>query len=371
MAPDKVLYLIDSISRGGTESQLVGLINRLDRRAFSPFLCTLRPSDAFIAEADCPRLELAVPRLISPRGSVKLHRLVRRLGHEGIAVVQTFFQDSTVFGMAAARLARVPVRLVAFRDLGFWRNPIQEFMMRRAYPMATGFLANSQAVKDCACARDRLDSSRFRVIYNGVDVEQYRWVEHLERDIAVGIVGNINRSVKRTDLFLRAAARVSAQHPEVTWHLIGDGDLRPGCEALATKLGFRGRTVFAGPVVDVPQYLQRIAIGVICSDSEGFSNAILEYMLSGCAVIATAVGGNLEAVQDGRTGLLVPAGDELALAQAIGHLVEKKALRLALAREARNMAERNFSWDRCVADHEECYRASLLTAGATGGARSR
>jgi glycosyltransferase involved in cell wall biosynthesis len=371
MSPTKILYMIDSVIRGGTESQLVGLINRLDRRAFSPALCTLRPSDTFIAEADCPRLELDVPRLFSPGGASKLHQFARHLRHEGIAVVQTFFQDSTLFGMAAARLARVPVRLVAFRDLGFWRTPSQEFLMRRAYPMATGFLANSQAVKNHVCARDRLDTSRFRVIYNGADTGQYRFVEHLENDVVVGIVGNIDRSVKRTDLFLRAAARVSAHHPEVTWHLVGDGDLRRECEALATYLGIRDRTVFAGRIADVPTYLQKIAIGVICSDSEGFSNAILEYMLSGCAVIATAVGGNLEAVQDGRTGLLVPAGDEGALAQAIGRLLDERAFRLALAREARTVAERNFGWDKCVADHEEYYRASLLAAGATEGAPPR
>jgi L-malate glycosyltransferase len=370
MAPSKILYVIDSIIRGGTESQLVGLVNRLDREAFSPALCTLRPSDAFIAEAGCPRLELDVPRLFSPRGVSEMRRLARHLRNENVDVVQTFFQDSTVFGMAAARLARVPVRLVSFRDLGFWRTPSQEFLMRRACPLATGFLANSRAVRNHVCTRDKLDTSKFRVIYNGADIDRYRFVEHTENDIAIGIVGNINRAVKRTELFLRAAARVSAHHPEVTWYLVGDGDLRPRCEALAAELSIGGRTVFAGRIADVPSYLQKIAVGVICSDSEGFSNAILEYMLSGCAVIATAVGGNLEAVQDGRTGLLVSPGDEAALAQAIHRLVEDRTLRLTLARAARSVAERNFTWEKCVADHEGFYRASLLAAGATAGVPS-
>jgi glycosyltransferase involved in cell wall biosynthesis len=279
-------------------------------------------------------------------------------------VVQTFFQDSTVLGMAAARLACVPVRLVAFRDLGFWRNPRQEFLMRRAYPLATGFLANSQAVKDRVCTRDRLDPSRVRVIHNGIDSSRFRFVEHPEDEVAIGIVGNLNRRVKRADLFLRAAARVAARYPGVTWHLIGDGELRPQYEALAAELGIAGHTVFTGRLADVPTYLQRLAIGVICSDSEGFSNAILEYMLSGCAVVATAVGGNLEAVHDGKTGLLVPPGDEVALANALSHLVEERAVRLRIARNARAMVEREFGWARCLADHEEYYLSSLLAAGA-------
>jgi glycosyltransferase involved in cell wall biosynthesis len=292
-----------------------------------------------------------------------LYHLARFCRREGIDLVQTFFQDSTVLGMAAARLARVPVRLVAFRDLGFWRIPRQDFLMRSACRLATGFLANSQAVRDSVCAQYHLDPSRIRVIYNGIDSHRYRFVEDQESKVAVGILGNLNRRVKRADLFLRAAARVAVKHPEVTWHLIGDGTLRPRYEALAAKLGIDDRTVFAGRIADVPAYLHKIAIGVMCSDSEGFSNAVLEYMLSGCAVVATAVGGNLEVVRDGQTGLLVPPDNEADLADTLSRLVEDKRTRLALARNARATVERDFGWDRCVGNHEDFYRSSLQAAG--------
>ncbi len=361
----KVLYCIDSISRGGTETQLIGLINRLDRRGFAPSLCTLRPSSDYLGEADCPRLELGARRLFSAGGVSRLRALAAHLREQRIDVVQTFFQDSTLLGIAAARLARVPVRLVSFRDLGFWRTPAQEFLMRRTYPLATGFLANSEAVKHHVCSRDRLDPRRVGVIRNGIDVDCYRFVEHTEGGVAVGIVGNLNRRVKRADLFLRAAARVADRHPATTWHLIGDGELRPHYERLAAELGIADRTVFAGRIADVPAYLQRLAIGVMCSDSEGFSNAVLEYMLSGCAVVATSVGGNLEAVHDGRTGLLVPPGNDIALASALSRLIEERGTRAMLARQARAMAETEFGWEPCVEGHQEHYRAAL--SAASGG----
>lgn len=360
--PSKVLYCIDSIGRGGTESQLVGLINRLDRKRFSPHLCTLRPSDPFIEEAACPRLELDISRLFSPIGASRMHRLARYLRQNGIDLVHTFFQDSTLLGLTAARLASVPVLLVGFRDLGFWRNSMQEFLMRRVYPLATGFLANSESVKEHVCTHDGLRPSLVSVIHNGVDCDRFPFVEHAESDAAIGILGNLNRRVKRADLFLRAAGRVAAWHPEVTWHLIGDGELRQEYEALAADLGIADRTVFAGRISDVSTYLQKLAIGVICSDSEGFSNAILEYMLSGCAVVATAVGGNPEAVHDGHTGLLVPPGDELALSDALSRLIEDKTMRLMLARNARSLAEWEFGWDRCVTAHQELYSSLLLAA---------
>jgi len=362
MTPTRLLFCIGGIGRGGAEMQLVGLIGHLDRRRFAPHLCTLHPSDTLLAEVDCPRLELPTRRLVSPTGGRHLYRLAGYLRREGIQVVQTFFQDPTLLGLGAARLARVPVRVVSFRDMGFWRNPAQEFRMRCVYPLATGFLANSLAVRDAVCTRDRIDRARVKVIYNGIDSARLLLVEHTETELAVGMVGNLYMRIKRTDLFLRAAARVARQHPEVTWHVIGDGALRGEYEALATDLGIRQRCVFTGGVSDVAGYLGKLAIGVNCSDSEGFSNAVLEYMLAGCAVVATAVGGNPEVVRDGETGLLVPPDNEEALASALSRLIDDRATRLRLSRQARAMVEHDYSWEKCVAEHEEFYRTSLLTA---------
>ena len=361
----RVLYCIDCIQRGGTETQLVGLVNRLDRERFRPSLCTLQPSSPLLGEVRAPHIEIGGGRLVGPSGYRRIRRLAAWMKEQRIDVVQTQFQDSTILGIAAARMARVPVRLISFRDLGFWRTPVNEFLMRRTYPLATGFLANATAVKAEACRRDGLDSSRFLVIPNGIDVGGYRFVEHLESEVAVGIVGNLNRRVKRQDLFLRAAARVAHRYPEVVWHIVGDGEYRAEYEAMAARLGIANKTVFAGRVEDVSSYLGKLAIGVLCSDSEGLSNALLEYMLRGCAVVATAVGGNLEAVRDCETGLLVPPGNEYALASAIGRFLEEKNLRLMVSLKARAMTEERFSWESCVSAHQDHYVNELRRCGVS------
>ena len=364
MSARKILFCIESIGRGGTEKQLVGLINRLDRNHFEPQLCTLRPSSDYLAEVDCPCLELDVSRLTSPRGLVSLRRLTRLVTGEDVDIVHSFFQDPTLLAMPAARLGGAPVRLISFRDMGFWRTPLQVWLMRRAYSLATGFMANSEAVKHDVCWKDRLEPTRIKVIYNGVDTTEYEFVEHLETDVAIGIVGNLNRHVKRADLFLRAAARVHVRHPDVVFHVIGDGELRAEYEALAAELGIAGCTVFAGRIEDVPAYLGKLAVGVMCSDSEGFSNAVLEYMLRGCAVVATSVGGNLEVIRDGETGLLVPPGNGVALASAMSRLVEEKKTRLMLTLRARTVAEEGFDWSRCVSEHQDHYAEELRRVGA-------
>ncbi|MCB1151879.1 glycosyltransferase [bacterium] len=361
--PVRILYCIDSIDRGGTETQLVGLVNRLDKERFLPHICTLQPSGTLLGEAGAPHVEIGGGRVVGPAGYRRVRRLAAWMREQRIELVQTFFQDATVLGVAAARLAGVPVRLISFRDLGFWRTPATEFLMRRSYPLATGFLANAQAVKDVVCRLDGLDPARVTVIPNGVPVGEYAYREHLETPLHVGVVGNLNRRVKRHDLFLKAAARVARDHPDITWHLVGDGDLRPEYEALAEELGIRDRCVFPGRIVDVRGYLDKLAVGVLCSDSEGFSNALLEYMLRGCAVVATAVGGNLEVVRDGDTGLLVPPGNEVALASAIRRLAEERTTRLKLAARARALVEERYDWSACVAAHQEYYVHALRRRG--------
>lgn len=351
----KILYVIDSLARGGTELQLVGLIERLDRRRFRPHLLTLRETDTALNPSDCPHLAWRVPRLLSAGGVGAVWRLSRLLRRERFDVVQTFFQDATIFGGVAARLAGTPGRLACFRDLGFWRTRGQELLLHRVYPLMTGYLANAEVVKRHFCERDGLAADRVRVIPNGVDVAALPWVEHSGPTTDIGIVGNLNRRVKRTDLFLRAAGSVGREFPQITWHVVGDGRFRAEYEALARSEGIAERTVFAGRLDDAPAYLARLQVGVLCSDSEGLSNALLEYMLRGCVPVATRVGGNPEAVTDGVTGLLTPPDDAPALASALRRLVVDPALRRALAAAARREAAARFSWESCVRAHEEIY----------------
>lgn len=354
----KILYCIDALARGGTELQLTGLVDRLDRDRYEPFLCTLRPSPPELAPDRCRLLALDVPRLLTPAGMLAIGRFSRWLKAHQIDIVQTFFQDSTIFAGTAARLAGVPVRLACFRDLGFWRTKGQEILLRQVHPLMTGFLANSQGVKEHFVEHDRIAPNKIQVIHNGVDVGRLPFVDHAGPTLNIGIVGNLNRRVKRTDLFIKAAGLVAAEHPGVSWHILGDGVFRDEYEALAQSVGLGDRVHFLGRVADVPAYMADLQIGVICSDSEGFSNALLEYMFTGCAVAATSVGGNKEALIHGETGLLVPPDDHQALAAALNQMIDDQSLRQRLARNARRFAENTFNWDRCVAAHEAIYNGA-------------
>ena len=363
--PIPVLYCIDALPRGGgTENQVADLVRHLDRQLVVPHVCTLKTYPGTAQQLGCASLDLDVGRLFAPRGLTAVRRLGRFIHENRIAVVQTFFQDATILGGWTAWMAQVPVRLASFRDLGFWRTPRLEFLMRRTYPVMTGFVANSQAVRSHFCDRDGIAPERVAVIPNGLAADEIAFQVRPGPVTDIGIVGNINRPIKRIDLFVEAAGLLAAEFPRLRWHLLGDGHLRPQLENRATELGIADRTVFAGRVADIPGYLQRLQIGVLCSDSEGFSNAILEYMAAGAAVVATDVGGNAEAVVSEETGILVRPGDAYALAAGLRRVLNDDDLRLRLAARARERVVAQYSWDRCVERHVALYRRSLTAAGA-------
>lgn len=354
-APLGILYVIDTLRRGGTELQLAGLIARLDRSRFRPRLVTLRDHEADVLPPDCPHRELGAASLASPAGLRALASLRGELRREGVTICQTFFQDATLMGGLAGAMAGTPVRLGSFRDLGFWRTRRQELVLRPLYRSLTGFVANSAAVRDHFCSHDGLDPARVTVIPNGLDTGAVAFRPPRAQPRVVGIVGNLTRPVKRIDLFVAAAGKLAKLHPEVRFEVVGDGRLRGELEAQAAALDLGDRLVFRGRCPDVPAILADWDVGVLCSDSEGFSNALLEYLLAGCAAVATDVGGNREAVDHGRTGLLVPVGDAAALADAVGRCLTDHDLRSGLVAAARADAESRFSWDACVQAHENLY----------------
>ena len=358
-APTKILFCIDTLIRGGTELQLIGLIERLDPARYKPYLLTLRPSDPALTPKNCTHLAWQVPKLLAPAGLKSLFQLVKFLRREKIDIVQCFFQDSTLFGGLAAYLARTPVRIACFRDLGFWLSRKQAILLKQVYKRMTAYICNAEIVGRHFEQTFGLEPSKMQLLRNGIEVEKLPFIAHPNPSQHIGIVGNMTRQVKRTDLFIKAAARVAPQHPHIRWHIIGDGDMRPQLEQLAQELGVLDKLVFAGRVADVAGYLETLDIGVICSDSEGLSNALLEYMFKGVASVATQVGGNPELISHQQTGLLVPPDNEQALANALQQLIENNELKITLAKAARAKAESEYSWQKALAAHHGFYQQQL------------
>jgi len=364
--PINVLYLIDSLAHGGAERQLAELIRNLDKRYFKPHLCTLKPSCGLYDELDIPKECLNFSSFVSPSLFGVLRRISNFINRNQINIVQTFFQDPCLLG--ALLKSFTDVKLIGtFLDLGFWRTPAESRKMRLAYPFYNGFIANSQAVKDHFCTTDGIAAPRIMVIYNGFDLTAIPAIAKLPSDPnappVVGIVANLNRPVKRVQDFISAAAIVRQHHPETTFLVVGGGDLKPVLEQQAADLGIADCTTFTGMVPNPLDYIARLSVGVITSETEGFSNSIIEYMACGVPVVVTRAGGNIEMVRQGENGFLYDVGKVDELAVAILRLLDNPVERERIAALNRIEVPNRFSMEAMITQTGNCYER-LLTGQA-------
>lgn len=363
-----IAYLIDTMScdTAGTQKQLLETIRRLDRTRFAPHLICLWESPwMHTAQLPCPVHVLGHAGFLKPSFPGVVRRLGGLIDELGISLLQTFFDEAIFVGWLGARRARRrPVLLSSRRDMGLGAS--NQPWYHRLFPVAlplvnrdfAAIVANSDMVRRYAARRERTPVGKFVVLRNGVEVPLPQpppaaWVA--DGRVGVGIVASLT-PVKRHDLLLRAWAVLESGKAAGSARLfvLGDGPGSEALQGLAGELGLKECVNFVGAVDNVPAWLQRLDVGVLCSDREGLSNAILEYMACGLPVVATATGGNAELV-DADNGLLVPPGDEQALAAALERLILDGGLRRALGEASRRRIDDSFTWDRAMGDLMACY----------------
>ncbi|MEW4568940.1 glycosyltransferase [Tautonia sp. JC769] len=343
--PVRVCYLIDRLGLGGTEGQLLEVLRRLDRSRVKPALCLLNAEDDISRSLEpdhCPVLRLGVHSLRHPSSMIAAIQLARFLRRKRVDILQVHFPDSTYFGVPVARLAGVPRVVRTRRDLGYWMTPRDRWLGRLYNRWTDATLTNAEACRRSVIEDEEADPAKVLVMENGIDLTKLSAIAPLTGGNGdpqrVGLVANL-RDVKDPGSFVRAAALVSETHPNAKFVIAGEGPLRGEVERLVADLRLGGCLQLLGSVHDVPTLLGELRIAVLCSRSEGMSNSLLESMAAGRAIVATAVGGNVELIADGQRGLLVPPGNPEALAAAIDRLLSNAQLAARLGAAARLYAQ--------------------------------
>ncbi len=367
----RILFLIDEIggiAEGGTERQVLQLIQLAARAGYEPYLAVLRGTEWLTEErAGCPVYPAGADSLFRPTGWRACLDLARWMRRHKIALVQTFFVECNILGPWLARLAGVPVVVGSRRNLNEWHDhtrwmgPFICRMQRLANLSVDCIVGNSQVVADAITETERVPSSKMRVAYNGIDLKNFSGFDQLRdaarRELEISddkiLVGNIScmRRVKGLLQFVDAARIALQQDPSLRFMIVGDGTELGAIEERIREHGIGERIHLAGAQTDVLPYLAAMDIGVLSSLAEGFSNSLLEYMAAGLPTVATEVGGNREALAN--TGILVPPDDPKALAEAILQL-RPLELRRQLGHAARERVQ-EFSLVRAEQRMEQLY----------------
>jgi glycosyltransferase involved in cell wall biosynthesis len=254
------------------------------------------------------------------------------------------------WALLAARLACVPAVLCTLQIVPEQRSAFHLRLEWRVLGRSIDWIV---AVSEITRQRlvDFLDlpANKVVVVPNAVELDRYAQPDSLSRIEVLGsvgipasalVIGSAARLAPQKGLsyLIDAVPEICAREPTVHVVLIGDGPLRAQLEAQADRLGVEDRVHFVGFTKDVPRWLNALDVFVLPSLFEGLPLSILEAMAAGLPVVATAVDGTPEAVDDGVTGILIPPEDSRAIAEAVLRLLQNPKLRTEQGRAARERA---------------------------------
>jgi glycosyltransferase involved in cell wall biosynthesis len=207
---------------------------------------------------------------------------------------------------------------------------------------------------------------QYHTIRSGVDLERFRSPARSDASVraelgvpaGAPVVGSVMRlSEQKAPVdWVRVAARVGAQRPDVHFVIVGDGPLRVDTEAAADADGVSDRLHIAGMRDDVPDFLQIFDVFLLASHWEGLPRVLPQAMAASVPVVATAVDGTREAVRDGETGYLAPAGAVETLAARVVELLADPERARGLGAAGRRLSD-EFSEARMIENLRALYRA--------------
>lgn len=373
-----VAHIIYALGTGGLENGLINIINRTPPDRYRHVIICLTNADDFANRITLP--DVQVIQLHKPAGQNfrvfwDLWKTLRTLRPD---VVHT------------RNLASLEMQLVTLLMPGIKRvhgehgrdihdldgtNKKYNLLRKAMQPFVHRYIAVSRDLLQWLKHTVAIPEKKLRQIYNGVDAGKFsprqddaQWGDLAppgllpENAVVVGTVGRL-AEVKNQQLLIEAVGYLFTKGPilreTLRLVLVGDGPLKLQLVDRVKQLGISDVVWFSGDRNDVPALMQLMDIFILPSLAEGISNTLLEAMASGLPVIATSVGGNVELIEEGVNGRLVPVNNVVAMADAVAELIDDPALRQSMGEKGLALVRTTFNWEKTVADYLAVYDTLL------------
>lgn len=359
-----LLIMVRELDLGGIERDAVRIAIGLKGSRFHTHVASFNNHGIRFDElrkSGIPFLHLPLKSLLSYGAVDAAIRLRRYLRRHRIRIVHAF-DASASFAVPVARALGIPVVLASqlgSRDL---MDPRSRKWMRFTDHIVDKVVVNCEAMRRHLIEDERVPPGLIELCYNGVDTAEFHPYPGIKPTLpGLGdtslIIGSVCvlRPEKALHLLQQAFARVRHMDLGMKLVIVGDGPELPRLKANSARLGITDSSLFLPATNEVPRILHALDIFVSCSSSEAFSNAVLEAMTSGCAVIGSRVGGTPELIGEDQRGLLFRSGDVEDLAEKLATLIRDSGLRRDLGRRAAEHASRTWSIEAACARITEIY----------------
>jgi glycosyltransferase involved in cell wall biosynthesis len=362
----RVVHIDTERGWGGGQRQLHALATGMQRRGHHSWVVA-RPDTLLAAALACAGVPVVPVSPLFEWDPVAVGRVRALLRRVRANVVHAHAAHAVAVAALAATGTPVPLLVTRRVALPLRRNPLS----RWKYARAVRFIAVSDRVSS-VLRTSGVEPERISVVRSGVDLAHAAapasaaTLRELGVDPGRPLVVMVSSLVpphKDPATFLAAIAAVRSAVGDVQALLVGDGPLVSVADRLRHRLGLASVVRFAGFRRDAAELLAAADVAVLSSRDEGLGTTLLDAMVAGVPVAATAAGGVTEVVRDGVDGLLAPVGDGAALGVAISRLLCEAELRTALVAAARERVKA-FSIDRTVEGTLEVYRALERTGSA-------
>lgn len=380
----RVLLIITRLTIGGDTNVILDIANHFNDHPY--FEAHLAAGPVPDSEVNLTHLayERAIPTKVIP-GLVNhinpvlnlraLSELIAAMVQGKYDIVHTHSSVAGVIGRIAALVTRVPVIVHHVHgwglqeDMSRGKRMIYLFLERLCSRFTDRLIAVSRANIRKGLDHRICNESKFKLIYNGINLENYRKKvdgKQVRLDLGldpkfkiVGMIGRLDKQKNPLD-FIRAAARVIKDYPKVQFLIAGDGSLRSECESLIKELKLQDKFFLLGFRSDIDKIMPILNLTVLSSLWEGLPVVFQESMSAGKPIVANDVDGASDVVINGETGYLVTPHKPQEMAERILNLLNNNKLCYEMGLTAKRYSER-FSCQHMLANIESLYKELLIS----------